>query len=57
MGVELSADGMKLVFKPFEVFLGGYMWKKLVDHVFEWNWEDDKTSFWWFARCHNDVSS
>ena len=22
VGVELSADGMELVFKPFEVFLG-----------------------------------
>ena len=56
MGVELSADGMELVFEPFEVFLGGYMWKKLIDHVFEGDWENDETSFWWLARCHNDVS-
>ena len=46
MGVEFSADGIELVFEPFEIFLGGYMWKELVDHVFEVDWEDYKTGFW-----------
>ena len=50
MGVELAADGVEMVIKPFEVFLGGDMWEKLVEHMFKRNGEDDKTSCRWFAR-------
>ena len=50
MGVELAADGVEMVIKPFEVFLGGDMWEKLVEHMFERNGEDDETGGWWFAR-------
>ena len=50
MGVELAADGVEMVIKPFEVFLGGDMWEKLVEHMFKRNGEDDETSCRWFAR-------
>ena len=26
MSVELAADRVKVIFKPFEVLLGGYVW-------------------------------
>ena len=26
MCVELAANGMELIFEPFEVFLSGYVW-------------------------------
>ena len=35
MCVELAANGMELVFKPFEVFLVGDMWDELVKQVFK----------------------
>ena len=49
MGIELAADGMEIVFKPFKVFLCRDVWEKFVEHMFEGDVEDDETSGWWFA--------
>ena len=46
----MAADGIEMVIKPFEVFLCGNVWEKLVEHMFERNGEDDETGGWWFAR-------
>ena len=46
MDIELAADGMEIVFEPFKVFLCRDVWEKLVEHMYEWNVEDDKTSGW-----------
>ena len=37
VGIKLANDWVELVFKPFEVFLGGDMWEELVKHVFKWD--------------------
>ena len=49
MSIELAADGVKMVFKPFKVFLGRYVWEKLIEHVLEVNGEDDETCGCWFC--------
>ena len=49
MGIELLADGMEIVFEPFKVFMCQDVCDKSIEHMFEGNLEDDKTSGWWFA--------
>ena len=43
MYIELADNGMEMVFKPFEVFLGEDVRKELVEHVFKRNEEDNET--------------